>query len=611
MTENFEFLRKVPLFADLPDRDLEQVCQMAEEVRFKEGDVLFTEGSLGDRAYVIKEGQIEIYKNSGGRNVQLAIRQSGEVIGEMSLLESAPRSASGKALSDTILIAIGQEQFDKLMDANPKAVRTMLHTVTARLRSTELLLNQSDKMAQLGTLTAGIAHELNNPAAAAKRGAEQLREAIGNLQDIHGKMSMQAFSPAELTALANLGDRARQSAEHPMVLNSLDRSDREAELEDWLDDQDIDNGWELAPVLVNLGYVTDQLDELTRNFPPECIPMVVDWLGATYTIYNLLNEISQGSSRISDIVKALKSYVYLDQAPVQDVDVKEGIENTLVILRHKLKQGVEVRREYDPGLPHIQAHGSELNQVWTNLIDNAVDAMEGKGQITIRTRYQDPWVVVDIGDTGPGIPPDIQKKLFSPFFTTKPLGKGTGLGLNISYNIIHKHGGDIRVYSQPGDTHFEVWLPVNFEAMQKSGHSFARLNHKDDDSLRHILTSVKTIAVVGISNKQDRPGYSVPAYLQQHGYRIIPVNPNLNEVLGEKAYPDLLTIPEPVDLVQIFRASEHVPAIVDQAIQIGAKYVWMQEGVVNEAAAQKASQAGLEVVMDACMRQTHKRLFRE
>jgi signal transduction histidine kinase/predicted CoA-binding protein len=609
MHENFEFLRKVPLFADLPDRDLEQVCQMAEEVRLKEGDVLFTEGSLGDRAYVIKEGQIEIFKNSGGRNVQLAIRQSGEVIGEMSLLESTPRSASGRALTESVLIAIGQAEFDKLLDVNPKAVRTMLHTVTARLRSTEILLNQSDKMAQLGTLTAGIAHELNNPAAAAKRGAEQLREAIGRLQDLHVKMSAKGFSPVEFATLTDLGIQARQAAEHPVALNSLDRSDRESELEDWLDDQGIDNGWELAPVLVNLGYTADQLDGLAGSFPPECIPIVVDWLGATYTSYSLLNEISQGSSRISEIVKALKSYVYLDQAPVQEVDVQEGIENTLVILRHKLKQGVEIHREYDPNLPHIQAHGSELNQVWTNIIDNAVDAMEGKGKLTIRTQYQEPWVVVNIGDTGPGIPPEVQKKLFSPFFTTKPLGKGTGLGLNISYNIVHKHGGDIRVYSQPGDTHFEAWLPVNFEAMQKAGQSLARVHHQDEGAIRHILESVHTIAVVGISEKQDSPRYSVPAYLQQHGYRIIPVNPNLTEVLGEKAYADLLAIPEPVDLVQIFRASEHVPSIAEQAIQIGAKYIWMQEGVVNEAAAQKASLAGLEVVMDACMRQAHKRLF--
>jgi len=278
-------------------------------------------------------------------------------------------------------------------------------------------------------------------------------------------------------------------------------------------------------------------------------------------------------------------------------------------LRHKLKQGVNVRREYAEHLPKVMAYGSELNQVWTNIIDNAIDAMDGKGEITLRTQLQGDWVVVEIEDTGPGIPDEIQSKIFSPFFTTKPVGKGTGLGLNISYKIIQKHGGEIKVFSQPRRTRFQVCLPVNFETVQSGSTVLSGIPTPSDEELLDILRTSKTLAVVGISVHEDQPNHTVPAYLKEHGYRIIPVNPNLEEVLGEKSYPELADIPEPIDLVLVFRRSEAVPEVVDQAIKKGARIVWMQEGIVNEAAAQTALEAGLVVVMNTCMRATHKRLI--
>jgi len=293
---------------------------------------------------------------------------------------------------------------------------------------------------------------------------------------------------------------------------------------------------------------------------------------------------------------------------VQAVDLHEGLDNTLVMLRSKLKTGINVRREYAPDLPRIQAYGSELNQVWTNLIDNAIDAMDGRGELTLHTWQEDDWVVVEIQDTGAGIPEEIQNKLFSPFFTTKPIGKGAGLGLNISYNIILKHGGEIKVYSVPGKTCFTVYLPVNFEKVGQNPLAAFNNSESDDEKLKRILLDTRNIAVVGLSERLEVPAHSVPAYLQSAGYRIFPVNPYMTEALGEKAYPDLLELPEPVDVVLIFRRSEAVPPIVEQAIKIGAKVVWMQEGIVNEAAAQTARDAGIEVVMDTCMRATHKRL---
>lgn len=605
----YSFLRKLPLFAELPEADLDELCQGVEEVKLKQGEVLFTEGSVGHYAYVIKEGKLEVYKSSNGQQVHLDVRQEGDVIGEIALLESTTRTASVRAMVDSLLLAISDGQLDKLINSNPSIARILLHTIAARLRTSELMMRQSEKMAQLGTLSAGIAHELNNPAAAVRRGSEQLHSAFKTLQQVQFQISEYAFTPAQLNRLLQLGDQARAWVSTPVELDALERSDREALIEEKLNHLGIENAWELAPVLVGLGFDGERIDSIAPDFPPASLRAVMTWLVTTASIHSLMEEVGQGATRISEIVKALKSYTYLDQAPVQEVDVHEGLNNTLVMLRHKLKLGVEVRREYDQNLPHIQAYGSELNQVWTNLIDNAIDAMQGNGRILIQTTYQDPWVTVSIEDNGPGIPEEIQPKLFSPFFTTKPVGKGTGLGLNITYNIVHKHNGSIKVFSHPGLTRFEVCLPLDLREAKGGKGAQAAVQQPDDATLRHIYESVHTIAVVGISDKPDRPAHSVPAYLQKLGYRIIPVNPNLTEVLGEKAYPDLLSVPDPVDVVEIFRASENVPPVVDQAIQIGAKVIWMQEGISNESAAHKARQAGLQVVSNICMRATHLRLY--
>lgn len=582
---------------------------MVKEINLPAGTELFAEGSPGDKAYVIKEGEIEIYKTSGGRNVLIALRKSGEVIGEMSLLEAAPRFASGRARTDSALLEISHVQLNELLDTSPSATRAMLHTVTSRLRTSELLLRESEKLAQLGTLTAGIAHELNNPAAAVQRGANQLLPVINELIEIDQQLDQHSFSKEQKDYLIELESKVREFAETPTDMDPLTRSDRESALESWLDNNNFENSWELAPILVNLGFDEQKLNQLVVDFRPENVVQVIRWLGVIYTVQNLLAEIGEGATRIAEIVKSLKTYVYLDQAPVQSVDVQEGLDNTLVILRHKLKQGIVVRREYDSGLPKIQAYGSELNQVWTNLIDNAIDAMNGQGEIIIRSMREGEYILVEIEDNGPGIPEDIQSKIFSPFFTTKSVGKGTGLGLSISYNIIQKHGGEIKVYSKPGHTRFQIYLPINFETSQKSSTSVEAIKLVSDDQLKKILESSNLIAVVGISDNKEQPNHTVPAYLQTQGYRIIPINPKLSEVLGQKVYPDLLSAPKPIDIVLIFRRSEAVPEIVEQAIQIGAKVVWMQEGIINDAAANVAHEAGLEVVMDTCIRATHRRLL--
>jgi len=264
-----------------------------------------------------------------------------------------------------------------------------------------------------------------------------------------------------MALLLTLDRRAQEKAKKPDYLDALTRSDREMEWEDWLAENGLANPWVAAPILVNLGYGQEELATLLADFTPPQLATALEWLECSYTIYGLTEEIGHGTQRISEIVRALKSYAYLDQAPRQMVNLHDGLDNTLIILRSKLQSGVTVQRDYAADLPLIDAFGSELNQVWTNLIDNSIDAMNGKGEISLRTRREGEWVVVEIEDNGPGIPPAVQSKIFDPFFTTKPPGQGTGMGLNISHNIIvQRHKGRMEVHSQPGETRFEVRLPL-------------------------------------------------------------------------------------------------------------------------------------------------------
>jgi len=609
-----EFLRKVPLFAELPDADLQRLCSMIKAVNLAPGETLFAEGDPGEEAYVIAEGEIEIVKISSGRDVLLAVRAAGDVIGETALLEMVPRSATARARGASKLLAIHKTLLEELVQGSASAARVMFHTVLGRWRATGAMLRQSEKMAQLGTLTAGVAHELNNPAAAVQRGAGQMADALEELLAAERALDLPRATPAFAKTIDALRKTVRESTAHPAHLDALTRSDREEEVEAWLDGRAVPDASGLASTLVTLGYDAARLDRLAADVGEDDLSACARWLAATHLVWNRLAEVSQGAGRIAEIVKALKGYSYLDQAPVQEVDVHEGLDSTLVILRHKLKAGINVVRAYAPDLPRISAWGSELNQVWTNILDNAADALadrikDGSAEISIRTRREGDFVVVDIRDNGPGIPPEIQERIFEAFFTTKPPGKGTGLGLDISYRIVvQRHRGDLRVSSRPGETTFTVKLPINAADDSAKAQALDAVPPPSDAELKEILTSTRTIAVVGLSGKPDRPAHQIPAFLQQRGYRIIPVNPTITEALGEKAYPELRAVPDAVDVVLVFVRSEAVPPVVEQAIEIGARTVWMQEGIVNLEAAEHARAAGLNVVMDRCMRSTWLRL---
>lgn len=332
------------------------------------------------------------------------------------------------------------------------------------LQSTQAQLFQSEKMATLGKLSAGMAHELNNPVASAQRSAAHLRAAFSELQRVNMKIGNLNLSEAQKNVLVTLGQVAQEYSKKPIDLDALARSDREHEVEKWLETQEIASAWELAPTLVSLGYDLNKITALAEKFTVEQLINIIPWQCATYTIFSLLSQIDLGTERVAKIVKAFKTYTYMDQAPIQSVDVREDLDNTLIILQPKLKTGITVHREYARDLPRIEAYGSELNQVWTNIIDNAIDAMNGTGELILRAFKEDAAVVVEIEDNGPGIPKDIQSKIFDPFFTTKPVGSATGLGLNISHNIIvQKHRGKITVSSTPGKTCFTVRLPINLK----------------------------------------------------------------------------------------------------------------------------------------------------
>lgn len=457
-----------PTRINFSDTELAHIAGNYERVRLEPGDILFDEGTTGECAYIVLDGELEVLKTSGQRQVLLNVIGRGEVVGEMALLQNRPRMASIRARTETTLIGVNREQFNEVLDTYPEVTHKVLEVVLQRERMTEARIRQAQHMTNWNALTAGVAHELNNPAAAIQRGTGQFKEALDQFAGAQMRLGRLALNGAQQAMIDNLLDEIKQRAEHPAALSALLCSTREMEAEDWLDAHGVDRAWELAPVIGNMDWTTERLDDLLAVSGADILGEVVAWMCAAFTAYSLMAEVSGASAHISRIVNLLKGYAFLDQAPVQTLNVHEGLDNTLLILGGRLGDGVQVQRDYAPELPPIQGYGRELNQVWTNLIDNAITAVGDHGEITIRTSCtaeRGGWITVEIEDNGCGIDAHIQPVLFEPFVTTKKPGQGTGLGLNICYNIVvEKQKGEITFDSVPGRTVFTVRLPVNFEA---------------------------------------------------------------------------------------------------------------------------------------------------
>ena len=448
------------LFPVLADNHLQKLTACGLILQLKPGEILFKEGETADSFYVVLDGEIKITKQLGTEELVITIHRRGEFTGDLTMLTGGICSATASSIKMSRVIRF--DDFKELLKGCPDSIDLFIPALAERSKDLEVRLRQQEKLAALGKLSAGLAHELNNPAAAGRRAAKQLNMAIASLQSQMLNLRGKNFSDEHRQILKELQEKAITNINKPSKLSPLEQSDLEDELADWLAEKDVSNSWEIASTLVSGGIDKSSLKELAQSMNDSAFSEALMWLEATLNMNGLVGEVEQSTSRISDLVSAIKNYSYMDRAPLQEVDLHEGIDNTLKILHHKLKYGVKVDKEYSADIPKISAMGSKLNQVWTNLIDNAIDAMDGKGKLTIRTNVENNCVLVEIIDNGSGIPSEVKPRIFEPFYTSKDVGKGTGLGLDISRRIIvQEHKGNIRFDSVAGCTNFQVRLPID------------------------------------------------------------------------------------------------------------------------------------------------------
>ena len=456
MTEKEELLR-APAFADLPDDQIEWFLSQVEELRFKAGDTLMNPGDPADAMFVLLEGEIQARGEFGGETVIINV-DPGQVTGRLPYSRMKTFTFGGRALTDSRILRFPESKFHELVQKMPELTGRLVGMMTDRVRETTRREQQRDRLAALGKLSAGLAHELNNPASAAKRAASQLRGILQKIRDAANELGRRELTATQKSEIEKLENSIILHKDPPP--DALAMADLEEQLDSLLRSHGQNDLWQLAAGLAHRNIQPDVLESLFAEFDPGTARAALVRIAAVAEVYGLLDEIESSASRISDLVLAIKEYTYMDQAPVQNVDIVKSLESTLTILNHKLKRGVTVKREYQRIPLLVDSFGSELNQVWTNLIDNAIDAMGGKGELRVRTYRDDSRVVVEIGDNGPGISPEVQTHIFEPFFTTKGVGEGTGLGLDTVQRIVKKHRGNIQVTSKPGDTMFQVWLPL-------------------------------------------------------------------------------------------------------------------------------------------------------
>jgi signal transduction histidine kinase len=447
----------IPAFAGLPDDQIDWFLSQSQELKFTAGETYVRQGDPADAMFVILAGQFQWRGEFGGETITLP-GKPGDVTGVLPFSRMKQFTVTGRAVTDGRILRFPTSLFPELIQRMPELVKRLVGVMSDRIRETTRIEQQKDRLAALGKLSAGLAHELNNPASAAKRATSQLRQILKRIKDASHDLGRRDLTSSQKAEIENLEASLIQRDEPP--LDPLTASDLEDQIDSLLRSHGQNDLWQLSGDLARRGVKPAALETLFASLDADTARAALIRLAASIDVANLLNEIESSTSRISDLVLAIKEYTFMDQAPVQNVDVRKSLENTLTILNHKLKHGVMVKRDYQLIPLLVNSFGSELSQVWTNLIDNAIDAMAGNGELRIRTYREDSCVVVEIGDNGPGIPPDVMPHIFEPFFTTKGVGQGTGLGLDTVQRIVKKHRGSIQVNSEPGETRFQVWLPL-------------------------------------------------------------------------------------------------------------------------------------------------------
>ncbi|MCV2487800.1 ATP-binding protein [Geodermatophilus sp. YIM 151500] len=459
-------LRELFLFEDLDDDQLAWVAEHGDVVGCPAGTALYREGEPAECFYVLLEGALRMSRRVGGDDVEIVRTDSPGVYAGAVQFYFGDRldqvyGGSVTALTDCRFLALPAEQFATVFRRwYPMAVH-LLEGMFVGQRSAAELVGQRERLLALGKLTAGLTHELNNPAAAAARATAALRDRFAGMRHKLALLSDGRIDGAVLRSLTGLQEDFVARIDGGVELTALQRSDREDELGDWLEQRGIASPWELAAVFVGAGLDAGDLDRVAATVAPSFLEPALRWLAYTVETETLLAEITDSTGRITALVDAAKQYSQLDRAPHQPTDLHAGLDATLVMLGRKIGAGVRVVKEYDRSLPRVPAYAGELNQVWTNLVVNALDAMAGEGTLTLRTARDGDSALVEVADTGPGVPEELRRRIFEPFFTTKPVGQGTGLGLDVSWRIVvQRHGGDLRVRSAPGDTRFQVRLPL-------------------------------------------------------------------------------------------------------------------------------------------------------
>jgi signal transduction histidine kinase len=449
-------LKALEVFQGVSDDNLVWFVEHSGEAVFSPGEIIVKEGEPAEFMLVVLQGEFTGRQESAGPDGPVFHIKAGAVTGLLPYSRMKQVRITGRADTNLRILKLHSKYFSEMLHRMPVLGERLVGMLTDRVREFTRLEQQRDKLAALGKLSAGLAHELNNPSAAAVRSAEALLECLDRLRKLERDPSLNAANCEQIS----LAEEAIRKELKPAVFqDELERSDREDSLSAWLESSSIKEPWKIAPMLVEANLEKEHLQRLQAVSGP-AFPSEIVRFATLLEMERIAKQIGHSTKRISSLVRAIKEYSYMDQSPVQPVDIVHGIENTLTILEHKLRKGVTVQRLIAPGLPLVIANGSELNQVWTNLIDNAADAMKSKGVLTIRATREANSVVVEIGDNGPGIPKELQSHIFEQFFTTKPVGQGTGLGLDAVRRIVRKLNGAVSFTSVPGDTRFQVRIPV-------------------------------------------------------------------------------------------------------------------------------------------------------